>query len=1209
MVASRPNQFHVNVKKALALFVMLVAAFVTPGIGQIRWSNYSPSGVADDIWCVTNANGTFAAVTNQGNLLTSADGMTWASQTIDSGVWLVSIAYGNGTWVVVGNNGTIMVSPDLKTWTSETSPTTNKLNGVIYNGTVWVAVGEVGTIVTSPDAQNWTLQPSIPGVTGFLHGITLTGGATPENGLLGPVTNFLVCGENGVLLGAGSTGVNFAIIPESVQPSGVIPTQNFEAILNYVPGPINPQLGTGANGETVIVGDGIILSGLGAAVGSTIGSNNFTSSAGVPSIDFRGLAYGFGYWVAAGEQGTIFCSTDGINWQQSNSGSTATLLSAAYSSKLQRIVVTGMGGTILVANAPPPSITQQPTSQSEDIQGSVSFTVTAGGAPTLTYQWFKNGSPISGATSSTLTLSNVQNSDAASYTVVVANDVGIATSSAATLTVLDIPVINGVPSTTTPASIGLPFQLGLTLLDNPSTVTVTGLPPGLTFNASTNTISGTPTTAGTYSVAINASNSFGNATPVTLSMTVSPTPLVFNPLAGGQTGSSDGTGTAAEFNSPNGLAIDSQGNLYVADTGNYTIRKVSASGVVTTIAGTPGLKGSSDGKGAAALFSSPTGIAVDATGNLYVTDTGNNTVRKIDTTGQTSTIAGTPGVTGSTDNTGSEASFNGLTGIAVDSSGNLYVADSGNDTIRKISPAGAVTTLAGLAGQSGYVDAFGIGARLSNPTGVALDAAANIYVNDDGNSALREITPTGSVSTLALLPSSNYGLHSSAFNGVTLDSTGNVYTNVGPTDFVVADALNGVFSDLVTIAPSGTVTTLQQWENEAFSPVATSLTGVARDGAGNLYILVNGVLEKSSLASGPTISAQPLNQAAVAGQTVTFSVAAKGNPLPSYQWLFNGSIISGATSSTLTLTDVTTAQAGSYSVSVFTPYTSVTSRAGNLTVTAPTTRLINISTRAQVGTGGNVLIPGFVIGGGGTETLLIRADGPGLTQFGVGGVLAQPSLVVVNSSGTTVASNTGWGNNTSPTPAQIANIAAQVGAFALPSDSADCALVVTLSPGAYTVQVSGVGATTGVALAEIYEVSFTATARLINISTRAQVGTGANLLIPGFVIGGSGTEQLLVRGDGPSLTQFGVSGVLAQPSLSVYSGSTVIASNTGWGTSTNPTPAQIASVAVQVGAFPFASGSADCAQVVNLTAGAYTMQISGGNSTTGVALAEIYEVP
>jgi len=135
-------------------------------------------------------------------------------------------------------------------------------------------------------------------------------------------------------------------------------------------------------------------------------------------------------------------------------------------------------------------------------------------------------------------------------------------------------------------------------------------------------------------------------------------------------------------------------------------------------------------------------------------------------------------------------------------------------------------------------------------------------------------------------------------------------------------------------------------------------------------------------------------------------------------------------------------------------------------------------------------------------------------------------------------------------------------------------------------------------------------ARLINISTRAQVGTGGNILIPGFVISGSGTETLLIRADGPGLTQFGVGGVLATPSLVVVNSSDVtVASNTGWGTSTDPTPGQIASVAAQVGAFPFTSGSADCAQVVNLTAGAYTMQVSGVGGTTGVALAEIYEVP
>jgi hypothetical protein len=268
-------------------------------------------------------------------------------------------------------------------------------------------------------------------------------------------------------------------------------------------------------------------------------------------------------------------------------------------------------------------------------------------------------------------------------------------------------------------------------------------------------------------------------------------------------------------------------------------------------------------------------------------------------------------------------------------------------------------------------------------------------------------------------------------------------------------------------------------------------------------------------------------------------------------------------------------------------------------------RLINISTRAQVGTGGNILIPGFVVGGSGTETLLIRADGPSLTQFGVNGVLAQPSLSVYNSAGAVIASNTGWGTNTNP--ALIASTAASVGAFALTSGSADCALIASLPAGAYTVQVSGLNSTTGVALAEVYEVSASGT-RLANISTRAQVGTGGNIIIPGFVISGSGTDQLLVRADGPSLTQFGVSGVLAQPSLSVYNGAgTVIASNTGWGTSSNP--ALLASTAAAVGAFAFASGSADSAQIVNLSAGAYTIQVSGVNGTTGVALAEVYEVP
>lgn len=268
-------------------------------------------------------------------------------------------------------------------------------------------------------------------------------------------------------------------------------------------------------------------------------------------------------------------------------------------------------------------------------------------------------------------------------------------------------------------------------------------------------------------------------------------------------------------------------------------------------------------------------------------------------------------------------------------------------------------------------------------------------------------------------------------------------------------------------------------------------------------------------------------------------------------------------------------------------------------------RLVNISTRAQVGTGANVLIPGFVIEGSGTEILLIRAVGPGLAAFGVTGALMQASVNVTDSAGTVWAFNTGWGYNADPN--EIATITASVGAFPLAPYSYDSAVIVTLPAGAYTVQVSNLGSQPGVALAEIYEVASSDT-RLANLSTRAQVGTGSNIVIPGFVVSGSGNEQLLVRAAGPSLTPFGVAGALSLPSLTLTSQADgeIIGSNTGWGTYSDPP--QLADIEASVGAFPFAPGSADCAFVTSLQPGAYTMQISGENNSTGIALAEVYEV-
>ena len=225
-------------------------------------------------------------------------------------------------------------------------------------------------------------------------------------------------------------------------------------------------------------------------------------------------------------------------------------------------------------------------------------------------------------------------------------------------------------------------------------------------------------------------------------------------LAGtpGVSGSVDGAGNTALFSSPQGIAVDGGGNVYVADTGNSTIRKITSGGTVATLAGSAGNPGNSDGSGTNAQFSAPQGVAVDSAGNIYVTDTWNHTIRKITPGGVSSTLAGLPGIFGTFDGTNAAARFNNPTGITVDLSGNLYVADTFNHTIRKITPAGATTTLAGLGGTYGNSDGTNTGALFYEPQGIALDSEENLYVVDSGNNTVRTVSPSGSnwvVTTLA----------------------------------------------------------------------------------------------------------------------------------------------------------------------------------------------------------------------------------------------------------------------------------------------------------------------------------------------------------------------------------------------------------------------------------------------------------------------------
>jgi sugar lactone lactonase YvrE len=309
------------------------------------------------------------------------------------------------------------------------------------------------------------------------------------------------------------------------------------------------------------------------------------------------------------------------------------------------------------------------------------------------------------------------------------------------------------------------------------------------------------------------------------------------------TGSTDGTGAAARFKSPVGVAADGANNLYIADTFNNTIRKVVVqSGVVTTLAGTAGVYGSADGTGAAAKFVTPQGVAADGAGNLYVADSGNNTIRKVVVqSGVVTTLAGTAGMAGSTDGTGAAALFNVPQGVAVDAAGNLYVADTFNHTIRKVVvQSGVVTTLAGTAGMAGSADGTGSAALFNYPQGVAVDGAGNVYVADSGNNTIRKVVvQSGLVTTLAGtvgMTGSTDGTGSAALFstplGVAVDGAGNLY---------ISDSVNRTLRKMAL--SSGSVTTLvgaagqQGVKLGQLRGSLNSPAGVAVTSAGVLFIV------------------------------------------------------------------------------------------------------------------------------------------------------------------------------------------------------------------------------------------------------------------------------------------------------------------------------------------------------------------------------------
>jgi hypothetical protein len=451
----------------------------------------------------------------------------------------------------------------------------------------------------------------------------------------------------------------------------------------------------------------------------------------------------------------------------------------------------------------------------------------------------------------------------------------------------------------------------------------------------------------------------------------------------------------------------------------------------------------------------------------------------------------------------------------------------------------------------------------------------------------------------------------------TVDAIWNGATQVANWN-VMGGASSGSLALLESAPWAGLVTSV------TLTTSASDIQVVAVDAAGNT-LGQSPVLAGPFASAPPAIASQPASQTVAPGSTVVFRVGATGSAL-SYAWYLDGAPISGLGFADASFSGVTGPNlvvkgtgddvAGAYTCVVSDSAGSVASSAATLTLdsTPDVGRLVNVSCRAMAATGSSELITGFAIGGAdpsAAQNVLIRASGPALAAFGVPGVLADPDLQLFSLSmgSLLLASDSGWGGS----PA-IAGAAASAGAFAWTNPaSLDSALLESLAPGPYTADISGASGDTGVTLAEVYDLTppgtFTpASPHLINVSARADASAGGTALIAGFVIGGSTSKTVLIRGSGPALEPFGLTGTLSDPFLELYSvssGSVLIASNDGWGGDPETTAA-----AAAVGAFAWTDpGSPDCALLVTLPPGDYTANVIGLDGASGVALVEVYDVP
>ncbi|MCX6954256.1 MAG: LCCL domain-containing protein [Verrucomicrobia bacterium] len=746
-------------------------------------------------------------------------------------------------------------------------------------------------------------------------------------------------------------------------------------------------------------------------------------------------------------------------------------------------------------------------------------------------------------------------------------------------TVTTAPVVTS--ATTATATVGTPFTYQITATPAATSYTNAGGNAPIQINPSTGLVTGTFTAAGTYTFSYTAVNSVGGTKPTVVTVTVTG-----GTTGGGTVASYAGTYTGSIFVANNGAAettlstfsgtVSTTGAL-VAQGGEVT-GTVNAAGVVTFAANGLGLSTGTIVNRQLSALGAPTTLGT-TTRVFRISATG----------GTTASLATAPAnFVGYRNKVGSVYQFT-VTGNASGAvwGTDVYTDDSAVATAAVHAGVLAVgetktVTVTILPGQSSYAASTRNNIKASSWgawSGSYSFAGAGVVAGTSVAAARPTIAPGYSFGATSYAAGGRLVLPISVVGGGTYSYQW--YFNGG---LISGATTNPYIVDTLTTANAGTYTV----------DVTNSL-GTSRLTAGTITVGASG---------SPTLALQPISKTVVPGATFTLAASATGTGL-TYQWLRNNTALPGETGAILLRNNASANDSGSYAVRVTNSSGTVTSNAATITLSANASRPANISVRTNVASGA-LVTPGFVIQGSGSKRVLIRAVGPGLAAFGLGGTMADPKFTVFQGS-TKVAENDNW------TAANVGEAFAATGAFAIAAGSKDAALVTDLAAGKdYTVQVTNASGAGGIVLIEVYDADAlkgTSTSKLVNVSVRGQTAPGDDVLTLGLVIGGTGPRTLLVRGVGPKLASFGVTGTVADPRLQIIdSQGRAILGNDDWGSA--DFVSELALATNYVGAFALDAGSKDAATLSLVEPGAYTIQVSGtAASPTGEALVEVYEVP